>query len=127
MTDNILASVKEALGQGADASPFDSEILLFINSALSNAAQLGVGPKEGFLAETDSEWDELFTDLRLNNVKQYIFIEAKLAFDPPQSGFATTALKETSKEIQWRITAAVDEINKEIADAAAPPPSDEDF
>lgn len=105
MSDSILLTVKNALGLDPENTPFDITITMYINSALSNLEQLGVGPSGGFMiADQKPTWgDFLGDDKRLNNVKTYVILSVKLMFDPPPSGFAITAMEKIIAEQAWRI------------------------
>lgn len=48
MEESILISIKKMLGLQEEYTPFDTEIVIFINSALFKLMQLGVGPSTGF-------------------------------------------------------------------------------
>jgi hypothetical protein len=105
MTDSILDSTKHTLNLASDYTSFDQDIILHINSVLSTLNQLGVGPELGFMIEDkDTEWsDFLEGDLRLNNVKTYVYLRVRMLFDPPTIGYLVTAMQEQIKELEWRI------------------------
>ena len=105
MVDSILTNTKKNLGLEADYTAFDPDILLFINSVLSNLNQIGVGPEEGFqIEDASSTWsDFLGDDLRLNNVKAFIYLKVRMLFDPPATSFAIGALETQAKEFEYRI------------------------
>lgn len=106
---SILYSVKKVLGLGAEYTPFDEDVILHINSAFATLHQIGVGPAEGFSIEDEvSEWDQFFDDAVLNHVKSYVCDFVRLRFDPPQTGFGTTAIQERLKEYEWRINVAAE-------------------
>lgn len=107
MTESILDSTKKVLNLSSDYTPFDQDIILHINSVFSTLNQLGVGPVEGFMIEDkDAVWsDFLEGDLRLNNVKTYIYLRVRMLFDPPTLGYVLDAMKEQIKELEWRINA----------------------
>ena len=107
---SILTSIKIMLGLGSDYTPFDNELVIFINSALSKLTQLGVGPDEGFvLVDLTETWDDLLGDLtNLEMVKNYIYIDVRLLFDPPGNSFIVDAFKKQQEELAWRITVAYD-------------------
>ncbi len=106
MTNSILDSTKKILGIAADYDVFDNDIVMHINSVFSTLNQLGVGPEFGFAIEDDTAtWDDfLGTDLRLNNVKTYMYLRVRLLFDPPQTSYLISALKEQFQEIEWRLS-----------------------
>jgi len=110
MTDSILDSVKEALGVPVADTSYDSELIMFTNSALSTLSQVGVGPDSGYaIKNRENVWDELLSpDLlgpnpRLNNAQTYVFLKVKLVFDPPTTSFLLDAYKEQIREAEWRL------------------------
>lgn len=107
MSDSILTSVKKALGIEESYIVFDPDITMHINSVFSTLNQLGIGAAQGFMIEDKIPiWDAFLEgDLRLNNVKTYVFLRVRLLFDPPQTAHATTAYQEQIKELEWRINA----------------------
>lgn len=103
--DSILGSVKKSLGLEPTYDAFDTEIIMHINSVLSNLWQLGVGPETGFSIEDDSAtWEQfLEQDNRYNVVKTYIYLRVRLLFDTPSASTAVAAIQEQIKEQEWRI------------------------
>lgn len=108
--NSILDSVKKDLGISPDDQAFDPDVVRCINSALSILNQLGVGPAEGFSIHDNSTlWTEYLGDnKKLELVKTYISMKTKQFFDPPQTGPLATALDNSLKELEWRITIAAD-------------------
>lgn len=105
MTDSILTSTKKILGIAEDYEAFDVDVLTHINSVFSTLNQLGIGPEEGFVIEdAAATWsDFLGDDLRLNNVKTYVYLRVRLLFDPPTTSFLIASLNEQAKELEWRM------------------------
>lgn len=106
MTDSILESIQLKLGVGTNNSPFDESLITEINTALSKLNQLGIGPEEGFIIQSEDEtWaDFMGTDPRLHMVKTYVALCVRLAFDPPASSTMVDAFEKTIREIEWRLT-----------------------
>lgn len=106
MQDSILNTVKKLQGVPAEYDAFDTDILLFTNSVLSNLTQLGIGPANGFVVTgPDETWGDLLgTDKKLNNVKLYMSLKVRLAFDPPTTAHALAAMQEIIKEQEFRIS-----------------------
>ena len=92
--DSVLTSIKKLLGIAEEYEHFDSDIVMYINSAFSVLTQLGVGPEEGFrIEDASTTWSEfLYDDPRLEFVKTYIHLKVKLGFDPPLSSAAIEAI-----------------------------------
>jgi hypothetical protein len=112
MNDSILNSVKLQLGILPEYTVFDQQLILAINTAFSILHQLGVGPKDGYAIEDESNrWDEVVTKQSLNMVKSYVFLKVKLLFDPPATSFVLDAYNKQLAEMEWRINSEV-EINE---------------
>ena len=107
MITSILTSVKKTLGLPEADTSFDEDIILFVNSVFATLNQLGVGPADGFAIEDKvPTWDAfLGTDKRKNNVKQYVQMRVRMAFDPPSTSYHQTAMENQIKELEWRINA----------------------
>lgn len=107
MDNSILATIKKMLGGNmqSDDTAFDSELLVFINTAISILFDIGFKPAEGFFVSGYEEnWDSLmFDDEDFGIIKTFIFTTVKLLFDPPLSSAALDSLKRTNEELQWRI------------------------
>lgn len=102
---SILTSVKKSLGLEASYTDFDADIILFINSVFATLNQLGIGPEQGFAIEDATPtWDAfLGSDLRLNNVKAYMYLRVRLLFDPPGNSFAIDSMAKQITELESRI------------------------
>ena len=105
MPDSILNSTKKTLNLASDYTAFDQDIILHINSVFSTLNQLGIGPAAGFMIEDSTKnWsDFLEGDLRLNNVKTYMYLRVRMLFDPPTLGYLIDAIKAQITELEWRI------------------------
>lgn len=109
--DSILNTVKLALGVEADYNGFDTNILLDINSALSNLNQLGIGPRTGFMVKGENEtWEDILGDsLMLESAKSYVLHKVRLSFDPPNNSFLVDAIQKQIQELEWRLMVQVDD------------------
>lgn len=109
---SILSDTKKTLGLEDDYTPFDSELVLHINSALSDLNQLGVGPEAGFEITGKDEGWELFleNDPRLNSVKSYLYLRCRLLFDPPSNSAVLMSIEKMLERAEWRINHAREEI-----------------
>lgn len=106
MNESILTSVKKTLGLDEGYTAFDPDIVLYINSILSDLHQIGIGPPQGFqITGKDEEWVQfLSSDLTVNNVKTYVGLRARLLFDPPETSYAIASFKEQIQQAEWRIS-----------------------
>lgn len=105
MTDSILDGTKKALGLEPDYTPFDADIIMHINSVFGTLHQLGIGPVEGFAIEdSTATWSAFLDgDKRFNPVKTYVFLRVRMLFDPPNTAYLVSAMKEQITEMEWRL------------------------
>lgn len=105
MEQSILKSVKKLIGLGESYTPYDQDILTYINSAFSTLNQLGIGPAAGFAIEDDTTtWDAFIgNDYRLSSVKTYVHIHVRLLFDPPSTSYAIAAFEKQIEQLTWRL------------------------
>lgn len=102
--DSILLSVKKLLGIDAEYTVFDPDIIIHINTAFAVLNQLGVGPVEGFMIESENEvWDEYIMDFNFTMAKTFVFLKVKLAFDPPSSTALLESMNRQLNELTWRL------------------------
>jgi hypothetical protein len=129
MTESILDSVKETLGVPVDSTSFDQELILYINAALSDLNQLGVGPKDGFaITDKTAIWGDFLTNtLKMNDARTYAALRVKLLFDPPSTSFVIAAIQEQLKESAWRLNAKREETDWVNPDPVDPVLSDDPF
>lgn len=114
VNDSILRSIKKLLGVDPTMDMFDLDICMNINSALANLNQIGLGPHDGFYVNgPEDKWSDFLgvNDMHvLQNAKQYVYIWVKRVFDPPGATNHLTALDNTIKELEWRISTGREEI-----------------
>lgn len=110
---SIKNTIKKMLGLDEEYTAFDTDILFFINSAIMDLSQLGVcSPDFQITEDGDETWDDLLGDNSigglLNSAQKYIYIKVRLTFDPPNSGYVTTALQKEVDECVWRLRVQID-------------------
>lgn len=105
MDDSILITIKKLIGLDGNYTPFDTDIIVFINSAMMTLQQLGVGPLAGFtVSDYSQKWtDFLPSDIMLDGAKQYVYLCVKMAFDPPASSVVMEAYEKQKAELEWRL------------------------
>jgi hypothetical protein len=109
MEQSILTSTKKALHIGPDDDSFDLDVMIHINSAFSTLHDLGVGPEEGFsIEDATSEWDNFLPidedKVQHAQVKTFVILSSRLAFDPPSSAYLLTASQAQLAELTSRIS-----------------------
>lgn len=112
--ESILDTIKQLLGIPVEDESFDTDIKVYINTVTPNLAQMGIGPKNGFIViSKDQLWSEYVdsTIINLEGVKQYIYLKVKLIFDPPTNSTTVQAINDSLKELEWRMMLAVETNN----------------
>lgn len=116
IVDSILNSVKKMHGLDPGIDSFDPDLIININSAIGILTQLGVGPSDGYYIHDESEtFDDFLGDkiTQKNMVKQYLYIKTRLVFDAStMSGSLLDAMKKQAEELEWRLNAQVESIDK---------------
>lgn len=112
--ESILLTTKKVLGLEPDHRSFDQDIVVFINAALLQLRQLGVGPKGGFSVKGENEtWQDLLgEETDLEATQSYIYTRVRLLFDPPTTSFALDALNKVAEELGWRLFVQADPFNE---------------
>lgn len=110
MSDNILKSIKTDLGIG-NCDSFDEEITMHINTSIFTLYQIGANPVRLSIEGEDDTWLDIFKDDLdiLEMIKQYIFLNVKMIFDPPSSSFVLESMSKNLAEIEWRINLEVED------------------
>lgn len=105
MIQSILTSTKKSLNIDVSYTAFDEDIIVLINSALSDLTQVGIGPENGFTIEDASAvWSSFIgTNPKLNSVKTFVYLSVRMIFDPPATSYALEAMRRSKDEIVWRL------------------------
>lgn len=102
MNESILTSIKKLLGIPEEYEAFDQDLIIHINTMLTRLYQVGVGVPNFSIVDKSATWDQFLTDeSKYQQAKTYVYIRVRLLFDPPQSGAANEAFKETLRELEW--------------------------
>lgn len=115
VTDSILLSIKKLNNVSADYTAFDDDFVLYINSALSDLHQVGIGSQQGFqIFDKNDLWDDFVEeDPRLNQIKTFVGLKVRLMFDPPASSFAIAMMEKQLDEQLNRLKYAQEDIDAE--------------
>lgn len=102
MNESILTSIKKLLGIPEEYEAYDQDIIIHINTFLSRLYQVGVGVKGFHILDKKATWSEFLIDeAKYQQAKTYVYLRVRLIFDPPTSGAANEAFKETLRELEW--------------------------
>lgn len=110
MNQSILQSIKKLLGLDADYTPFDTDIIMHINSVFMVLRQLGVGPTNGYsITGANETWADYIGDQSMYEaVKTYVYLKVRLVFDPPSNSSVIDAMKSLISEYEWRLNVEAD-------------------
>jgi len=116
VNESILLTVKKMLGLNPDyEDEYDTDIIVFINSALMILNQLGVGPDSAFMLTDGKEtWQDFLGDDngKLESVKSYVYLKVKLVFDPPANSFVVNSIEKHIDELEWRLNVHSEEVKR---------------
>lgn len=116
MEDSILETISKLLGVQVSEDYFDTDILIHINSAFNRLCQLGVGPDSPYsITGMEETWADFMPNVSdYEPIKTYIYLYVRLIFDPPTSGYVTTAIQSEMKELEWRMFVQADNEGDDI-------------
>ena len=112
--DSVLMTVRDAVGLEKDDDSFDTELIIYINGAISELLQAGVG-NEVIVTGEDTKWSDLVVNdsgsvsMKLVGLAiMYVFLNVKVHFDPPQVNTQNVMVEAMNQAI-WRLAVAWDE------------------
>ena len=100
---SILKSIRQRIGPSASYDVFDEDLITNINSSFTQLCRQGIGPSTPFKITGESEeWSDFMSEEEMpEDVKQYIYLKARLVFDPPQSATVIKMYQEEADKIEW--------------------------
>ena len=102
--DSILQTIKKMLGIEYSDTAFDTDIVIYTNSAINILEQNGVVPEEGFhITGATETWDAIVNDDNYSMVKDYIYLYVRTVFDPPSNSFVMEEMKARREELLIRL------------------------
>lgn len=114
VSESILLSTKKKNNVAREYTAFDDDFISYINAALAELNQLGIGPAEGLQIEDETTlWTEFYEDPRLNAVQAFVGLRVRLLFDPPATSFAISMMEDQLREMGWRLVVAQEDIERE--------------
>lgn len=117
MDDSILTTIKSSLDVPEDVAAYDTELIMFINTAFLTLYQLGVGPSTCYhIQDSSNVWSEFVGDSeKMEAVKTYISLSTKLLFDSKNlSSAVIQIIKEKLTELEVRLSYMFDPIEGNV-------------
>lgn len=110
ISNSILETIKKLIGIDKNYGVFDLDLIVAINSSFMILNQLGIGPDKPFsIKDSSSTWKDFFGDEEMFELaKSYIYLRARLLFDPPSSGVLHEAVERQISEFEWRMHVQAD-------------------
>lgn len=110
MEQSIFRSIIQRLGLDVSDVLFKEDVIQAINSAMVDLTMIGVGPREGFRIENDvATWTDFIGSTKLlDSVKDYIYIQCRLVFDPPTAA-TITSFQELAEKHLWKCRTNVEQ------------------
>lgn len=113
LTKSILQDIRASVGLTEDTADFDTDLLMHINTAISELNQNGVGLPV-VVTNTTTTWGDLQDPLQTKGneafamVPLFMMLNTKLIFDPPPPSTVEVYSRRTS-EILWRLKVAFED------------------
>lgn len=107
-TDSILDTIKKMIGPSALYDVFDIDLITHINSTFFVLYQLGATETPFVVTDSSDNWEDVYPDTDLEIIKTYVYLKAKMFFDPPSNSSLISMINEQIKELEWRINEEVD-------------------
>lgn len=112
LTESILRDVRTVVGLSSDSQDFDTDLLMYINSATATLNQNGIGK---IIAIDDrTTWGDFQDATQIEGNKYfhmvplYIALSAKLIFDPPPPS-AVQYHSDHIAQLLWRLRLAYEQ------------------
>lgn len=106
---SVLNTIKKMLGLDSSYDAFDTDIIVFINSALMAIKQIGVNLLVDRISGPDVTWTDLLGERSdIESVKEILYLRVRRMFDPPSSSAVDNAMLEQIHELEWRVNVEVD-------------------
>jgi len=102
---SILTSIKKLLGIDEEYTHFDTDIIVYINTALYELSLLGIGPVDGYtITDKDDVWTDFLDDGPIQeSAKSYVYYSVRLVFDPPSTSFVIESINKIKTKLEWHL------------------------
>lgn len=101
--ESILLSVRNRL-EIVDDDDYDQELVMDINTALSQLNEIGIGVQDFVVEDDQQTWsDFLGSSKKYEQAKTFVFLKVKKLFDPPTSSVLSDSIDKQIAEIFWRL------------------------
>lgn len=109
INSSILLSIKRMLGGAVSSedTTFDEELIIHINSVLSELNHMGIGTTGYIVTGKDNLWSDFFgadaNGEKFVAAKTLVYFKVRKIFDPPTSAALAQAMNENIEELTWRL------------------------
>lgn len=115
--ERIFPTLKQMLLGNSEDTDFDTELKVHINKSFTNLFRVGVGSSEFRIVTGEETWESFIDGVNcMGSIKDYIYLDVKLIFDPPTSSSVLQAFEKARDEALWTIQTEMELNNKEDAE-----------
>ena len=97
---SILGDVKSYLGIMDLDTSYDTDIIAYINSTIS---EIAVSSLDSITIDATTEWVDYYTDNKYTAVETLIKIKVKLIWDPPTTGYTTNSFQSIADKLEAQL------------------------
>lgn len=108
MEQNILNTIKKLVGPSINYGAFDVDLITHINTTFFIVYQLGATEEPFVIHDGMETWDDFHSGEELELIKTYVYLKARMYFDPPTNSALISAINEQIKELESRLNYEVD-------------------
>lgn len=106
--DSILNTIKHMVGPSIDYGIYDVDLIAHINSTFFILYQLGIGDEPFVIRDDSAVWGDFHADEDIEAARTYVYLKARMYFDPPTNSALISAINEQIKELESRLNYEVD-------------------
>lgn len=106
--ESILLTICKMLGIDEDNREFDIDVITNINAVFSKLSQIGVSGSFSITGLSETWNDYGISGDALSLVKNYMYHEVRLMFDPPTASYVLSSLEKIRDEEVWRLNVMCD-------------------
>lgn len=114
---SILNTIRLLVTSFENDKAFDNDLMSYITASAFNLNAIGVG-KIGLMIDENTTWLEFMGQEAIDagllyGTSAYVSMFVRTLFDPPQSSYVLTSMKNTTDQLYWLVTTLADNLYTE--------------